>query len=92
MSALRSLRPHQERAIVELRRSLTSGHKRPMLQMPTGAGKTLTSAHIVAGALDKSKRVAFCVPRKALTPREPSISTKNWMKSRAIAFAKRRAA
>jgi DNA repair protein RadD len=66
MSALRALRPHQERAIAGLRQSLSSGHKRPMLQMPTGAGKTLTSAYIVAGALGKGKRVAFCVPRKTL--------------------------
>jgi DNA repair protein RadD len=49
-----------------LRRSLSSRHKRPMLQMPTGAGKTLLSAHVVSGALDKSKRVAFVVPRKTL--------------------------
>jgi DNA repair protein RadD len=28
---------------------------------------------------------------ETLTPREPSISTQNWMKSRAIAFAKRKA-
>jgi DNA repair protein RadD len=62
--SLRPLRPHQERAIASLRQSLSSGHKRPMLQMPTGAGKTLTSAHIVAGALGKGRRVAFCVPRK----------------------------
>ena len=64
--SLRPLRPHQERAIADLRRSLSSGHKRPMLQMPTGAGKTLLSAHVVSGALDKSKRIAFVVPRKTL--------------------------
>ena len=63
---LRALWPHQERAIAGLRQSLTSKRKRPMLQMPTGSGKTLTSAHIVAGALGKGKRVAFCVPRKTL--------------------------
>jgi DNA repair protein RadD len=63
MSALRPLREHQERAISELRRSLASGHKHPMVQMPTGGGKTLMSAHIIRGALDKRKRVAFCVPR-----------------------------
>jgi DNA repair protein RadD len=63
---LRPLREHQNRAIAGLRRSLSSGHRRPMLQMPTGSGKTLTAAHIVSGALDKGKRVAFCVPRKAL--------------------------
>ena len=66
MSALRPLREHQERALAGLRRSLSSGHKRPMLQMPTGAGKTLLSAHVVSGALDKSKRIAFVVPRKTL--------------------------
>jgi DNA repair protein RadD len=66
MSALRYLRPHQERALVGLRQSLLSGRKRPMLQMPTGAGKTLLSAHVVSGALGKGKRVAFCVPRKTL--------------------------
>jgi DNA repair protein RadD len=64
--SLRPLREHQQRAITGLHQSLLSGHKRPMLQMPTGAGKTLTSAHIVAGALGKGRRVAFCVPRKTL--------------------------
>jgi DNA repair protein RadD len=66
VNALRPLRPHQVRAVAGLRRSLAAGHKRPMLQMPTGAGKTLLSAHVVSGALDKSKRVAFVVPRKTL--------------------------
>jgi superfamily II DNA or RNA helicase len=66
MSALRPLRDHQHRAIDGLRQSLSSGHKRPMLQMPTGAGKTLTSGHIISSALDKSNRVAFCVPRLTL--------------------------
>jgi DNA repair protein RadD len=64
--ALRPLWPHQERAIAELRRSLTAGKRRPMLQAPTGFGKTLLAAHIVAGALAKGRRVAFCVPRLSL--------------------------
>ena len=38
------------------------GKRRPMLQAPTGFGKTLTAAHIIARALDKGKRVAFTVP------------------------------
>ena len=33
-----------------------------MLMMPTGGGKTLLAAHIIARALDKGKRVAFTVP------------------------------
>ena len=64
--ALRPLRPHQERALSELRHSLASGRKRPMLQAPTGFGKTILGAHIVAGALGKGRRVAFCVPRLTL--------------------------
>jgi DNA repair protein RadD len=63
--ALRPLRPHQERAVAELRGSLMSGWRRPLLMLPTGGGKTLIAAHIAAGALAKGKRVAFVVPRSA---------------------------
>jgi DNA repair protein RadD len=63
---LRPLRPYQDRAIAELRASLASGKKRPMLQLPTGSGKTLMSAHIVQGALGKGRRVAFVVPALSL--------------------------
>ena len=66
MIALRPLRTHQERALESLRASLASGHRRPMLQAPTGAGKTLTAAHIIQRALDKGKRVAFTVPALSL--------------------------
>ena len=63
---LRPLRPHQERALEALHASLATGHRRPMLQMPTGAGKTLLAAHIIRRALDKGKRVAFTVPAISL--------------------------
>jgi DNA repair protein RadD len=46
-----------------LRRSLAAGHKRPMLQAPTGFGKTLTAAWIIQRLLERGKRVAFVVPR-----------------------------
>ena len=65
-AALRPLRPHQERALEALRGSLAAGHRRPMLQAPTGFGKTLTAAHIIQRALDKGKRVAFVVPALSL--------------------------
>lgn len=42
------------------------GHRRPMLALPTGAGKTVIAAHIVARALAKSRRVVFCVPSLSL--------------------------
>src|SRR5277367_3545120 len=64
--SLRPLRPHQERALESLRASLASGHRHPMLQAPTGFGKTLTAAHIIQRALDKGKRVAFVVPALSL--------------------------
>jgi DNA repair protein RadD len=65
-TALRSLRPHQEHALAQLRRSLMSGWRRPMLMLPTGGGKTLVAEHIAAGALAKGKRVAFVVPALSL--------------------------
>lgn len=53
---------HQDRAIDLLRQSLASGHKRPMLQSPTGSGKTVIGAAIVEGALRKGNPVLFVVP------------------------------
>lgn len=60
------LRPHQQDALVALKKSLTSGHKRPMLQCPTGFGKTVVASAIVQGALAKGNRVIFCVPAISL--------------------------
>jgi superfamily II DNA or RNA helicase len=65
-AALRPLRPHQERALEASRASLAAGKRRPMLQAPTGFGKTLLAAHIIRRALDKGKRVAFTVPAISL--------------------------
>jgi DNA repair protein RadD len=64
--ALRPLHLHQEHALEALRASLAAGHRRPMLQAPTGFGKTLTASHIIQRALDKGKRVAFTVPAISL--------------------------
>jgi DNA repair protein RadD len=66
MIALRPLRQHQERALESLRASLASGHRHPMLQAPTGFGKTLIAAHIIQRVLDKGKRIAFVVPALSL--------------------------
>jgi DNA repair protein RadD len=66
MSALRSLHLHQQRALDALRGSFACGKRRPMLQAPTGFGKTLTAAHIIQRALDKGKRIAFIVPAISL--------------------------
>jgi superfamily II DNA or RNA helicase len=66
MTGLNPLRPHQQAAIDGLRDSLRSGRRRPMLQLPTGSGKTVVAAHIVDGALRKGNRIAFIVPMLSL--------------------------
>ena len=63
---MKTLRPHQERAIGLLKSSLAKGHRRPMVQAPTGMGKTVMAEHIVAGALAKGNRVCFVVPSISL--------------------------
>jgi superfamily II DNA or RNA helicase len=54
--------PHQIKAMNMLRAALAAGKKRPVLQMPTGAGKTFVAAAIVEGARRKDNRVVFTVP------------------------------
>jgi DNA repair protein RadD len=62
----RELRPHQSQAIEMLRQSLGSGKRRPVLQAPTGFGKTRLAAALIEGALAKKKRVIFTVPALSL--------------------------
>ena len=66
MKSLRPLFDHQVAAIDGIRSAIACGSRRPMLALPTGAGKTVLAAHIVAGARSKSKRLAFCVPSLGL--------------------------
>lgn len=62
MSGLYKLYDYQEKAISLLRDSFRKGLTRPVLQAPTGAGKTVIFSHIVASALDKGKKVLVIVP------------------------------
>ena len=61
-----SLRDYQITAINSLFAEIRGGSMRPVLQMPTGSGKTITAAQIIAMALDKGRRVAFVVPAISL--------------------------
>lgn len=45
---------------------MRGGCKRLLLQCPTGAGKTVLVAHLLASAAAKGKRAWFCVHRKEL--------------------------
>lgn len=60
------LRDYQERAIAELRSRLMQGKKHPVIQAPTGAGKTVIAAAIVKMAREKNKTVLFTVPSLSL--------------------------
>lgn len=60
------LRPRQERVIEGIRQAIREGHKRIVLQAPCGAGKTILSSHMIAGALEKGRKPLFCVPRLSL--------------------------
>lgn len=61
-----TLRPHQVEAIRQLKLSIGQGDRRPVLQLPTGAGKTVVAAAIVDGARSKGNRVIFTVPAISL--------------------------
>lgn len=60
------LRPYQADAIMKLKRSLYEGHKRPVLQLPTGGGKTAIAGAIIGMARQKRSRVCFTVPTLSL--------------------------
>lgn len=60
------LRPYQETAIENVRRTLRARSRRVLLCAPTGSGKTLTSGAIIHGARAKGSRVLFVAHRKEL--------------------------
>ena len=60
------LRPYQRSAIEAVRAELRAGHKRILLSIPTGGGKTLTAASILASAVAKKSHVLFVAHRKEL--------------------------
>ena len=60
------LRPYQQDSINKLRDSLRSGHRRTVLQLPTGAGKTEIASAIISSLRANQKRVMFTVPTLSL--------------------------
>jgi superfamily II DNA or RNA helicase len=60
------LRPLQSTAVALLDHSSVAGHLRTILQMPTGAGKTVVAAHLVQRARQRQQRVCFSVPALTL--------------------------
>src|SRR5210317_1741478 len=60
------LRPHQEKAIADVRAAYLSGRRAPILCAPTGAGKTFTAAEIIRSAVAKGNRVWFLAHLKEI--------------------------
>jgi DNA repair protein RadD len=59
-------RPYQADAFTALRTSFRTGHKRPLLVAPTGAGKNLIARLAIEAAVANGTRVVFVAPRKEL--------------------------
>ncbi len=45
---------------------MLAGHRRPLLVLPTGGGKTVVAARIIAGAVERGRRIIFIAHRKEL--------------------------
>jgi DNA repair protein RadD len=60
------LRDYQALAIEMIRVEMRAGHKKILLQMPTGAGKTVVFCHIIKSAVQKNKRVMALVRGRLL--------------------------
>lgn len=62
----KELRFYQRNAIAALKTSILAGHRRVVIVLPTGAGKTLIASNIVQGCLAKGGKAVFCAPMVTL--------------------------
>lgn len=60
------LRHYQQSALDMVRREVAAGRRRIVLQLPTGAGKTVIAGEMMLGALRKGSRALFTVPALSL--------------------------
>jgi DNA repair protein RadD len=60
--SLPPMRAWQSRCVAEIRQAIRDGHRRIVVQSPTGAGKTQLAANLFAGSIAKGKRPLFTVP------------------------------
>lgn len=61
-----TLRPYQVDAIERVRARYRAGERSVLLCAPTGAGKTVIGAAVIAGALERGTRVLFLAHRREL--------------------------
>jgi len=60
------LRPYQELAIQLIRQAIQQGHRKILLVIPTGGGKTVTAAELIDKTVAKGNRVLFLAHRQEL--------------------------
>lgn len=60
------LRPYQHDLIAECRSSYARGFRRPLVQAPTGSGKTVLMCEITRTAIEKGNNVLVLAPRREL--------------------------
>ena len=61
-----ALRPYQLDAVERVREQLRAGSRRVLIVAPTGSGKTVLAAHIMACAVESGRRVLFVAHRREL--------------------------
>ena len=60
------LRDYQLETLAAVKSAYAKGHRRILLQAPTGSGKTVMAAAIIAGAESKGTQTAFCAHRREI--------------------------
>lgn len=60
------LRDYQRRAVEAVDRAVAAGNRKPLLVLPTGAGKTVVAAELINRALERGGRAMFLAPRREL--------------------------
>jgi DNA repair protein RadD len=66
MSTAPILRPYQRKLVDDTRAAITRGHRRLLQVLPTGAGKTVVVADIIASATSRGKRCLVLTHRREL--------------------------
>lgn len=61
-----TLRPYQEKAIADVRAAMRAGKRRPVIHLPTGAGKTTIAGALAQMSAARSRRSLFLAHRTEL--------------------------
>ena len=69
-------RDYQFRSMESVRQGIRDGHLRQILCIPTGGGKTICSAYLIAEAVAKGSKAAFVCDRVALVNQTSKVFTK----------------